>query len=183
MLGACREPDPAANPGVSLGLAIGTLAKAGRDKLTFLRRRRDRQLRRVGRAAHRREHRQARRRDRAGRPRAARRRRGLRRRPRLRPHRARRPARTAAATRSPTPLEAAGHPVIRIALADPIDLGAEFVRWEVATAIAGHVLGHRPVRPAQRRGGQAAHARRAREAGASRRGRAAAPSRSPTATA
>ena len=36
MLGACREPDPAVNPGVSLGLAIGTLAKAGRDKLTFL---------------------------------------------------------------------------------------------------------------------------------------------------
>ena len=36
MLGACREPDPAINPGVSLGLAIGTLAKAGRDKLTFL---------------------------------------------------------------------------------------------------------------------------------------------------
>src|SRR6266550_540494 len=36
MLGACREPDPIANPGVSLGLAIGTLAKAGRDKLTFL---------------------------------------------------------------------------------------------------------------------------------------------------
>ena len=36
MLGACREPDPARNPGVSLGLAIGTLAKAGRDKLTFL---------------------------------------------------------------------------------------------------------------------------------------------------
>jgi hypothetical protein len=30
--------------------------------------------------------------------------------------------------------------VIRIAIADPIDLGAEFVRWEVATAIAGAVL-------------------------------------------
>ena len=36
MLGACREPDPAINPGVSLGIAMGTLAKAGRDKLTFL---------------------------------------------------------------------------------------------------------------------------------------------------
>ena len=41
-------------------------------------------------------------------------------------------------------LEAAGHPVIRIELADPIDLGAEFVRWEVATAIAGVVLGIDP---------------------------------------
>src|SRR5436190_7452126 len=33
---ACRDEDPVANPGVSLGLAIGTLAKGGRDKLTFL---------------------------------------------------------------------------------------------------------------------------------------------------
>ena len=41
-------------------------------------------------------------------------------------------------------LEAAGHPVIRIELADPIDLGAEVVRWEVATAIAGAVLGIDP---------------------------------------
>jgi hypothetical protein len=34
--------------------------------------------------------------------------------------------------------------VIRIALADPIDLGAEMFRWEVATAIAGAVLGIDP---------------------------------------
>jgi len=37
-------------------------------------------------------------------------------------------------------LEADGHPVVRIALDDPYDLGAEFVRWEVATATAGAVL-------------------------------------------
>src|SRR5205085_94960 len=36
MLAACRDPDPATNPGVSLGLAMGTLAKNGRDKLTFV---------------------------------------------------------------------------------------------------------------------------------------------------
>src|SRR6185503_10452217 len=41
-------------------------------------------------------------------------------------------------------LEAAGHPVIRIELADPIDIGAEFVRWEVAVAFAGAVLGIDP---------------------------------------
>jgi glucose-6-phosphate isomerase len=41
-------------------------------------------------------------------------------------------------------LEAAGHPVIRIALDDPIDLAGEFVRWEVATAIAGVILGIDP---------------------------------------
>jgi hypothetical protein len=39
---------------------------------------------------------------------------------------------------------AAGHPVIQLELADPIDLGAEFIRWEVATAIAGAVLGIDP---------------------------------------
>ena len=41
-------------------------------------------------------------------------------------------------------LEAAGHPVVRIALADALDLGGEFVRWEIATAIAGRVLGIDP---------------------------------------
>ena len=41
-------------------------------------------------------------------------------------------------------LAAAGHPLIRIALPDPIDLGGEFVRWEVATAIAGAVLAINP---------------------------------------
>jgi hypothetical protein len=34
--------------------------------------------------------------------------------------------------------------VIRITIPDPIDLGGEFVRWEVATAIAGAVLGIDP---------------------------------------
>jgi transaldolase/glucose-6-phosphate isomerase len=37
-----------------------------------------------------------------------------------------------------------GHPVVHIDLADPLDLGAEFVRWEVATAAAGIVLGIDP---------------------------------------
>ncbi len=41
-------------------------------------------------------------------------------------------------------LEAAGHPVERIDLADVYDLGAEFFRWEFATAIAGSVLGINP---------------------------------------
>ena len=35
MRAACREPEPTSNPGVSLGLALGALAKEGRDKLTF----------------------------------------------------------------------------------------------------------------------------------------------------
>jgi glucose-6-phosphate isomerase len=41
-------------------------------------------------------------------------------------------------------LAAAGHPVIRIELGSKIELGAEFVRWEVATALAGIVLGIDP---------------------------------------
>jgi hypothetical protein len=41
-------------------------------------------------------------------------------------------------------LEDCGHPVIRISVPDPIDIGGEFVRWEVATAIAGVVLGIDP---------------------------------------
>ena len=38
-------------------------------------------------------------------------------------------------------LEAAGHPVLRHALHDPLDLGEEFFLWEFATAIAGALLG------------------------------------------
>jgi len=41
-------------------------------------------------------------------------------------------------------LAARGHPVERIELADPLEIGAEFVRWEVATAVAGIVLGIDP---------------------------------------
>ncbi len=38
-------------------------------------------------------------------------------------------------------LERAGHPVVTLVLRDKLDLGAEFLRWEIATAIAGSVLG------------------------------------------
>ncbi len=41
-------------------------------------------------------------------------------------------------------LEAAGHPVVRIELAEKRDLGAEFFRWEVATPAAGALLGINP---------------------------------------
>jgi glucose-6-phosphate isomerase len=37
-------------------------------------------------------------------------------------------------------LQAAGHPVLRLTLADRADLGQEFFRWEMATAIAGAML-------------------------------------------
>jgi len=41
-------------------------------------------------------------------------------------------------------LERAAQPVLRLRVADPYDLGAEFFRWEVATAVAGAVLGINP---------------------------------------
>jgi len=41
-------------------------------------------------------------------------------------------------------LARAGHPVLTFALRDPYDLGAEFFCWEYATAVAGHVLGIQP---------------------------------------
>jgi transaldolase/glucose-6-phosphate isomerase len=41
-------------------------------------------------------------------------------------------------------LEAAGHPIVRIELRDEQDLSAEFFRWEIATAVAGAVLGVNP---------------------------------------
>ena len=144
MLGACREPDPAANPGLALGLALGTLAKAGRDKLTFLA---DDEIGSFGAWA---EQLIAESTGKHGvgivpvdgEPLAD--------------------ASTYGADRAfvrlalagaasdggrdalAAALEAAGHPVIRITLADPIDIGGEFVRWEVATAIAGAVLGIDP---------------------------------------
>jgi transaldolase/glucose-6-phosphate isomerase len=38
-------------------------------------------------------------------------------------------------------LERAGHPVVRISMSDAYDLGQEFFRWEIATAVAGSILG------------------------------------------
>ena len=38
-------------------------------------------------------------------------------------------------------LEKAGNPVVRIAVADIYNLGQEFFRWEIATAVAGSILG------------------------------------------
>ncbi len=38
-------------------------------------------------------------------------------------------------------LEKAGHPVVRIELADLLNLGEEFFLWEMATAVAGSLLG------------------------------------------
>jgi hypothetical protein len=147
MLGACREPDPASNPGLSLGLAIGTLARAGRDKLTFLA---DDGISSFGAWAEQLIAESTGKHgvgivpvdgeplgtvEAYGTDRAF---------VRISLTGSTTTETDAARDRLADALEAAGHPLIRIALSDPIDLGAEFVRWEVATAIAGAVLGIDP---------------------------------------
>ena len=41
-------------------------------------------------------------------------------------------------------IQRAGHPVVRISLRDAYDLGLEFFRWEIATAVAGSIIGINP---------------------------------------
>jgi transaldolase/glucose-6-phosphate isomerase len=41
-------------------------------------------------------------------------------------------------------IEAAGHPVVRIGVADAYHIGQEFFRWEIATAVAGAIIGINP---------------------------------------
>ena len=41
-------------------------------------------------------------------------------------------------------LERAGQPVVRIAVQQAYNLGEEFFRWEIATAVAGSILGINP---------------------------------------
>ena len=41
-------------------------------------------------------------------------------------------------------VESLGHPLVRLELGDRYDLGAEFFRWEFATAVAGSILGINP---------------------------------------
>ncbi|MFQ5830333.1 MAG: bifunctional transaldolase/phosoglucose isomerase [Candidatus Methylomirabilia bacterium] len=41
-------------------------------------------------------------------------------------------------------LRSAGHPIVTVRLVEPLGIGAEFVRWEIATATAGAILGINP---------------------------------------
>ena len=49
-----------------------------------------------------------------------------------------------AADASVDAVKGSGHPVLRLDLSDPYDLGAEFFRWEFATAVGGAVLASIP---------------------------------------
>jgi len=143
MLEACRADDPDANPGVSLGLAIGTLARDGRDKLTFLA---DDEIASFGAWA---EQLLAESTGKHGvgivpidlEPLGAVESYGI---DRAFVRLALEDGTDGGRDELADALEVAGHPMIRISIPDPIDVGAEFVRWEVATAIAGAVLGIDP---------------------------------------
>ena len=150
MLARTREPEPARNPGVALGVALGVLARAGRNKVTFII---DPEVAAFGPWV---EQLLAESTGKHGT--------GIvpidaeplgavdaydddRVFVRIRLDGSTGPAASrggTAADRLLEGLQAAGHPVIGLTIADPIDLGGEFVRWEVATAIAGAVLGVDP---------------------------------------
>jgi len=50
----------------------------------------------------------------------------------------------AAQDKSVAALESAGQPVVRIAVGQPYNIGEEFFRWEIATAVAGSIIGIHP---------------------------------------
>ena len=62
------------------------------------------------------------------------------------------PNKDAAQDKAVAALEAAGEPVVRIVVNDKMQLGQEFFRWEMATAVAGAVIGiNRSTSPMSRR--------------------------------
>ena len=149
MVIACGESDPAKNPGLALGLAMGVFAKAGRDKLTFVI---DRELAAFGPWVEQLiaestgkhgvgvvpvdgEHlagAEAYSNDRVF--------------VRITLDGSVGPDHTTNSNVEARleELAAAGHPIVRVNVGSKIELGAEFVRWEVATALAGAVLGIDP---------------------------------------
>jgi len=147
MLASCREPEPNANPGLHLGLAMGSLARAGRDKLTFIA---DPPTASFGSWAEQLIAESTGKRGTGIVP--------IDREPlgsakaygsdrvfvglALAPAEGERPSPEQTTNEALLDeLAKLGHPVIRIEIDDPIDLAGEMLRWEVATAFAGAVLG------------------------------------------
>jgi transaldolase/glucose-6-phosphate isomerase len=139
----CQEPDAAKNPGVSLGLALGTLAKHGHDKITliaspaiydfgaWLEQLIAESTGKIGRALIPVD------RESAGSPEVY----GS---DRTFVYIRFTPELDGSQEDAIAEIERAGHPVIRIDVADRYDLGAEFFRWEIAVAVAGAVIGINP---------------------------------------
>ena len=143
MAAACRRPDPTVNPGVMLGLVLGVAAKAGRDKLTLVT---SPEIFDLGAWL---EQLVA---ESTGKQ-------GLGIIPvdleALRAPETYGDDRVFVSLRVAGPwdaapeealnaLAAAGHPVVHIEMADAHALAQEFFRWEIATAVAGAVMGINP---------------------------------------
>jgi len=134
---ACRAPKD--NPGLTLGVLLGTLARAGRDKLTIVASPAIRDLGawleqlvaestgKNGRAIIPVD------REQLGPPEVY----GA---DRVFVYERLTPACDEAQDRALDALGAAGHPVIRIAVDDVYEMGREFFRWEFATAVAGAMI-------------------------------------------
>ena len=143
MVEACREPDALKNPGISLGLALGALQQAGRDKMTIIT---SPAIHDLGAWL---EQLVAESTGKLGKAIIPVDRESL-----AAPHAYGTDRVFVYVRYSPAPnpeqdaavaaFAAAGQPVIRIELHDLYDLGAEFFRWEVATAVAGSVMGINP---------------------------------------
>lgn len=139
----CRKPDAAQNPGVMLGLTIGTLAAKGQDKLTLITSPRIYDLGawleqliaestgKNGKAVIPVD------REPLGPPEVY----GK---DRLFVYVEYTPEPNEAQRAAVEALQKAGQPVIRLELGGTYELGAEFLRWEVATAVAGSVIGINP---------------------------------------
>jgi transaldolase/glucose-6-phosphate isomerase len=139
MVAACRETDAANNPGVSLGLALGTLARLGHDKITliaspaiydlgaWLEQLIAESTGKLGRALIPVD------REPASAP-------GVYGKDRVFVYIRFAPMPDTHQDQTIEALEAAGHPVIRLTVADRYNIGAEFFRWEVAVAVAGSII-------------------------------------------
>src|SRR5262245_26790961 len=141
MASACRDGDASRNPGVALGVALGALARAGRDKLTIVT---SPALAALGGWLEQLIAESTGKEGKAivpvdGEALAAPETYGA---DRVFVHV--RLAADASADAALARLAAAGHPVLRIDVAEENDLGAEFFRWEIATAVAGSLLGINP---------------------------------------
>jgi transaldolase/glucose-6-phosphate isomerase len=143
MADACRDSADAANPGVALGVALGALANAGRDKLTvvaspgvssfgaWLEQLVAESTGKLGKAIVPVDG------ETPGEPASY----GK---DRVFAHVRLASEPDASLDARVDAIAAAGHPVLRIDVADAMDLGAEFFRWEIATAVAGSLLGINP---------------------------------------
>ena len=143
MVASCKEADAANNPGVALGLALGTLAHHGHDKITlvaspaiydlgaWLEQLIAESTGKLGRALIPVD------REPVGTP-------DVYGRDRVFVYIRFTPMPDPLQDGAVAALEAAGHPVIRLAVGDRYDIGAEFFRWEVAVAVAGSIININP---------------------------------------